>query len=106
MKQFLILTSALVVMTAVVASPVMADGTSEQSQESRSKSEVVCKTGSYGQITCRAESEAEAKQTQIVRAEKVHKTVDAALDTKTLAVVAGSLMSGAAGVTLRIVTRT
>lgn len=109
MKQVTAIATALVLTMALTTTPAFADGT-EATQETSSKSKVECTTGSYGQnVNCVAESEAKAKQQVIVRKDGTvitpHKPEATSLDTRGLAIAAVTLLTGVAGVGVRVLTR-
>ena len=93
--------------------PVQADGTEvEQETNTSTSTKVECSTGSYGQnvnCTATADASASAKQRVFVRADgtiiEKHETAATGLDAQSLAVVATTIATGAAGVAIKFVTR-
>lgn len=105
---------AMVVVATLVAMPAQAtDYSQEQWQKLVQEGEAECTGGAYGQdITCKLKLKQEGEQKQrqdilgetivYVDGQKVHVPVDTALDTKTMAAVAGlSVLGGLAYFTRR-----
>jgi hypothetical protein len=109
MKQLTTIAVATMLVFALSAGTVQADGT-KATQETKSTSKVECKGGGYGQqVNCTAEATASAKQEVIVRKDgteiKKHETAAAALDVRTMAVAVATILTGAGGAAVKMTTK-
>lgn len=110
LKLTLAVTLATVMFNGFVSQVVaQADLEQEQNQEL----EVVCETGDYGQnVNCRATGTQEQSQRATLDGEpvvfkdgklvKLHEVVDTGLDTNSLVVAFGTMVSGAAATVIKI----
>lgn len=106
MKQITTIAVATMLVFALSAGTVHADGT----QETKSTSKVECKSGGYGQpVNCVAEATASAKQKVYVRKDGTvineHPTAQASLDIRTMAVAAATILTGVGGAAVKMTTR-
>jgi len=104
---------AMVALLVLVALPVQAtDYSQEQWQKLVQEGEAECTGGAYGQdITCKLKLKQEGEQKQrqdilgqtivYVDGQKVHLPVDTAMDSKTMAAVAGLTLVGSAAYATR-----
>lgn len=102
-------------LTLVMVTGVSAETKQEQELSTKSEVKVECTTGAYGQSSnCTAEAKAEAngKQTQILgdavvcRADgkcfRTHRVTDTGLDLPTMAVAAGTIVTGAGAALIQL----